>query len=184
MKRNNQTNYFYTAIIFLLTFYLRRYPVILSIEDNCTLPQQRKMATTMQEVFGDMLLIQPVDKNETCLPSPYALRRKILLKHKKLPDGVDESSFLVRNDESRQEMDLRNTVKNGILYLEDPIDREWNPHFFVLTQQKLFYTDTFSRAQETEHDDDEENSIRRSLDVCTLYIYKKIQIRFIINCDL
>ena len=45
------------------------------------MPQQRKMATTMQEVFGDMLLIQPVDKNETCLPSPYALRRKILLKH-------------------------------------------------------------------------------------------------------
>lgn len=134
------------------------------------------MAITMQEVFGDMLLVQPVDKNETCLPTPYTLRKRILLKHKKLPDGVDESSFLVRNDESRQEMDLRNTVKNGILYLEDPIDREWNPHFFVLTQQKLFYTDTFSRAQETEHDDDEEDCIRRSLDVCKYielqYVYK------------
>nr|XP_034180308.1 1-phosphatidylinositol 4,5-bisphosphate phosphodiesterase gamma-1 isoform X2 [Osmia lignaria] len=140
------------------------YPVILSIEDNCTLPQQRKMAITMQEVFGDMLLIQPVDKNETSLPSPHALRRKIILKHKKLPDGVDETSFLIRNDENRQEMDLRNTVKNGILYLEDPVDREWNPHFFVLTQQKLFYTDTFSRTQETEHDDDEEGAIRRPTD--------------------
>ncbi|KOC61102.1 1-phosphatidylinositol 4,5-bisphosphate phosphodiesterase gamma-1 [Habropoda laboriosa] len=141
------------------------YPVILSIEDNCTLPQQRKMAITMQEIFGDMLLVQPVDKNETCLPSPYVLRRKIVLKHKKLPDGVDETSFLIRNDESRQEMDLRNTVKNGILYLEDPVDREWNPHFFVLTQQKLFYTDTFSRTQETEHDDDEEGVVRRPSDV-------------------
>nr|XP_033323937.1 1-phosphatidylinositol 4,5-bisphosphate phosphodiesterase gamma-1 isoform X2 [Megalopta genalis] len=140
------------------------YPVILSIEDNCTLPQQRKMAITMQEVFGDMLLTQPVDKNETSLPSPHALRRKIILKHKKLPDGVDETSFLVRNDESRQEMDLRNTVKNGILYLEDPVDRDWNPHFFVLTQQKLFYTDTFSRTQETEHDDDEESIIRQPTD--------------------
>ncbi|XP_011505251.1 PREDICTED: 1-phosphatidylinositol 4,5-bisphosphate phosphodiesterase gamma-1 [Ceratosolen solmsi marchali] len=136
------------------------YPVILSIEDNCTLPQQRKMAVAMQEVFGDMLLIQPIDKNETTLPSPYSLRRKILLKHKKLPDGVDESSFVVRNDESRQEMDLRNTIKNGILYLEDPIDREWNPHFFVLTQQKLIYTDTFSRTQETELEDDDETTIR------------------------
>ncbi|KAK1117063.1 hypothetical protein K0M31_016989 [Melipona bicolor] len=140
------------------------YPVILSIEDNCTLPQQRKMAITMQDVFGDMLLVQPVDKNETSLPSPHALRRKIILKHKKLPDGVEETSFLVRNDESRQEMDLRNTVKNGILYLEDPVDREWNPHFFVLTQQKLFYTDTFSRTQETEHDDDEEAVVRRPTD--------------------
>lgn len=169
-KRPNKSLSLCFSYYFLLTRFIRRYPVILSIEDNCTLPQQRKMATTMQEVFGDMLLVQPVNKNETCLPSPYALRRKILLKHKKLPDGVDESSFLVRNDENRQEMDLRNTVKNGILHLEDPIDREWNPHFFVLTQQKLFYTDIFSRAQETEHDDDEESCIRRSLDVCTIFI--------------
>lgn len=169
--------FLYDSIIFSINLF--RYPVILSIEDNCTLPQQRKMAMSMQEVFGDMLLIQPVDKNETCLPSPYALRRKILLKHKKLPDGVDESSFLVRNDESRQEMDLRNTIKNGILYLEDPIDREWNPHFFVLTQQKLFYTDTFSRVQETEHDDDEESGIRRPSDV--RYIHTYIYIYNIIN---
>jgi len=124
----------------------------------------------MQEVFGDMLLAQPIDKNETCLPSPYTLRKKILLKHKKLPDGVDESSFLVRNDESRQEMDLRSTVKNGVLYLEDTVDREWNPHFFVLTQQKLFYTDTFSKTQD--HDDEEESSIRRSTsDVCKYVKY-------------
>lgn len=127
------------------------------------------MATIMQEIFGEMLLTQPVDKSETCLPSPNALRKKIILKHKKLPEGVDESSFLVRYDENRQEMDLRNSVKNGILYLEDPVDKEWTPHFFVLTQQKLFYTDTFSKTQETEHDD-ENGSIRRSLDVRIFYI--------------
>lgn len=88
-----------------------------------------------------MLLIHPVEKNEKKLPSPYQLRRKILLKHKKLPEGQDESSFLVRNEDAR-EMDLRNTVKNGIMYLEDPVDKDWNPHFFVLTQNKLIYTDS------------------------------------------
>lgn len=119
----------------------------------------------MQEVFGDMLLIQPVDKSETSLPSPYALRKKIVLKHKKLPEGVEESSFFVQNDENRQEMDLRNTIKNGILYLEDPVDREWNPHFFVLTQQKLYFTDTFSRPQEIEEEEDEEGAMRKSADV-------------------
>lgn len=150
-------------VIILLCYF--RYPVILSIEDNCTLPQQRKMADAMQKVFGDMLLVQSVDKNENTLPSPYALRRKILLKHKKLPDGVDESSFVIRSDESRQEMDLRNTIKNGILYLEDSVDNEWNPHFFVLTQQKLYYTDTFSRTQETEPDDDDEAITRTPGDV-------------------
>jgi phosphatidylinositol phospholipase C gamma-1 len=55
-------------------------------------------------------------------------------------------------------MDLRNTVKNGILYLEDPVDKEWNPHFFVLTQHKLFYTDRFQNEQETEADEEEDES--------------------------
>lgn len=93
-----------------------------------------------------MLLIHPVEKNEKHLPSPFQLRRKILLKHKKLPEGQDESSLLTRNEDGR-EMDLRNTVKNGIMYLEDPVDKEWNPHFFVLTQNKLFYTGSYHSEQ-------------------------------------
>lgn len=144
--------------------------MILSIEDNCTLPQQRKMAVAIQEVFEDTLLSLPIDKTESALPSPHCLRRKILLKHKKLPDGVDEGSFVVRNDDSRQEMDLRSTIKNGILYLEDPIDREWNPHFFVLTEQKLFYTDTFSRPQEVEVDEEDDETARTPVDVRLTFI--------------
>lgn len=117
----------------------------------------------MQQVFGSALLVQPVDKNETCLPSPESLQGKIILKHKKLPDGVDESSFVVRCDDNRQEMDLRNTIKNGILCIEDPIDGEWLPHFFILTHEKLFYTDTISSAvQETEPDEDDEEVLRPS----------------------
>lgn len=121
------------------------YPVILSIEDNCTLPQQRKMATAMQEVFGEMLLVHPVERNEKQLPSPFQLRNKIILKHKKLPEGQEESLFLVNNEGN--EMDLRNSIKNGIMYLEDDVDKEWNPHFFVLTDRKLFYTDSYKSQQ-------------------------------------
>lgn len=80
-----------------LLFCIYRFPVILSIEDNCSLPQQRKMATVMQEVFGDLLVVHPVERNETHLPSPHQLRRKIILKHKKLPEGEDEASFFVKN---------------------------------------------------------------------------------------
>ena len=141
--------------------------MILSIEDNCTLPQQRKMAVAMQEVFGESLLVQPVEKNETALPSPSTLRNKILIKHKKLPDGVDEDSFVIKNDDNKQEMDLRNSIKNGILYLEDPVDKEWNPHFFVLTQQKLFYTERFAKSTESEMDDEENGTMRRPHDVCS-----------------
>lgn len=67
-------------------------------------------------------------------------------------------------------MDLRNTVKNGILYLEDPIDNEWNPHFFVLTQNKLFYTDSFQGNNETDaEDDDEEPGFQRHKEVWIIY---------------
>ncbi|KAJ8929429.1 hypothetical protein NQ314_017878 [Rhamnusium bicolor] len=129
-------------------FTTSEYPVILSIEDNCSLPQQRKMATAMQ--------FNQLKKGETELPSPYSLRRKILLKHKKLPEGQEESSFLIKNDTS--DMDLRSSVKNGIMYLEDPVDKEWNPHFFVLSHNKLFYTDSYKPDQESERSEDEEDS--------------------------
>lgn len=41
-------------------------------------------------------------------------------------------------------MDLRNTVKNGVLYLQDVNEKKWNPHFFVLTRNKLYYTECVS----------------------------------------
>lgn len=57
-----------------------RYPVILSIEDHCSVVQQRNMATHFKKVFGELLLTKPVDNNAEELPSPYQLRRKILIK--------------------------------------------------------------------------------------------------------
>nr|UPI11531.1 phospholipase C gamma 1 [Mythimna separata] len=131
------------------------YPLILSIEDNCTLPQQRRMATAFQEVFGEMLVVQPFDKCESCLPSPENLRRKIILKHKKLPDGVEDSSFAVLQEEGK-DLDLRNSIKNGILLLEDPVDKEWNPHAFVLTESKLYYTEHYSSQTEADAESDGE----------------------------
>lgn len=81
-------------------FFRRRYPVILSIEDNCSLQQQRAMANAMQEVFGDLLLTQPVEKTETKLPSPKQLQNKIILKHRKLPEGTtEEDSVSVHSED-------------------------------------------------------------------------------------
>lgn len=104
-----------------------------------------------------MLLTQQVDKNETELPSPHQLRRKIILKHKKLPEGQEECSVLIENEGG--EMDLRNSIKNGIMYLEDPVDKEWTPHFFILTQSKLFYTSSHKSDQESERSEDEEDGL-------------------------
>lgn len=64
--------------------------MILSIEDNCSVPVQRLLAREIREILGDYLLTSPVSREETCLPSPAALKRKIILKHKKLPTESED----------------------------------------------------------------------------------------------
>ncbi|KAF7987870.1 hypothetical protein HCN44_003733 [Aphidius gifuensis] len=159
-------------------FVTSEYPVIISIEDHCTLPQQRRMAAAMQQVFGDLLLTQPIDKNETTLPSPHALKRKIILKHKKLPDGVDETKFIARNNPVNQEMDVRNTLKNGILYLKNINDDGWYPHFFILTSQHLYFIDIFSQGQEIEIDDDNDTSSTKTMINGKLYSVSNDELHF------
>ncbi len=84
---------------------------------------------------ADSLVISPLDANATALPSPNQLKRKIIIKHKKLTlseggdaslempapapsaeptEGTDIASFM---------MDLSNSIKNGYLFMQDPIDK-------------------------------------------------------------
>ncbi|XP_028660037.2 1-phosphatidylinositol 4,5-bisphosphate phosphodiesterase delta-1a isoform X1 [Erpetoichthys calabaricus] len=61
------------------------YPVILSLENHCTLEQQKVMARHLREILGDMLQTTPVSgKDSADLPSPEMLKGKILIKGKKL----------------------------------------------------------------------------------------------------
>ncbi|XP_050359316.1 1-phosphatidylinositol 4,5-bisphosphate phosphodiesterase epsilon-1-like [Nymphalis io] len=64
------------------------YPLILSIENHCSLPQQQVMASTFEAVFGDQLVTSflfEVDyTDEPRLPSPDQLKYKVLIKNKKL----------------------------------------------------------------------------------------------------
>lgn len=72
--------------IYLNNYFNFRYPVILSIEDNCSLQQQRVMASIMIKEFGDMLVTQPIQKDETQMPSPERLKFKFIIKHRKFPE--------------------------------------------------------------------------------------------------
>ncbi|KAG7298454.1 1-phosphatidylinositol 4-5-bisphosphate phosphodiesterase epsilon-1 [Plutella xylostella] len=64
------------------------YPLILSIENHCSLPQQQVMASTFEAVFGDKLvtsfLFEADYTDEPRLPSPEQLKYKVLIKNKKL----------------------------------------------------------------------------------------------------
>ena len=58
------------------------YPVIISAEIHCSLPQQDMMADIMHEVFGDILIRAPINGQRKIeeLPSPEQLKGKVLLK--------------------------------------------------------------------------------------------------------
>ena len=104
-----------------------------------------------------MLVSLPLDKNETSLPSPEQLKRKILLKHKKLPDGADE--ILQNESGAKQDFDIASSVKNGILYVRDNEYFEWKPHFFVLTESKMFYSEACRDEQENDEESEDETSL-------------------------
>ena len=137
-------------------------PLILSIEDNCSVPCQRVLASDLSEILGDFLVTAPVDKDELCLPSPASLRRRIILKHKKLPTEATRglvtagsssstlmsvpatpSSFSVAS-EPEEESDILNRddyQKKGVLLAKDPETGLWAPRLFIAFPERLYYTD-------------------------------------------
>ena len=64
-------------------FYKSKYPLILSIENHCSIEFHDKMANYFEDILGDLLYIEPVQEHETQLPSPEQLSKKILVKGKK-----------------------------------------------------------------------------------------------------
>ncbi|KAJ8279988.1 hypothetical protein COCON_G00070540 [Conger conger] len=111
-------------------FVTSEYPVILSIEDHCSVVQQRNMATHFKK-----------------------LRRKILIKHKKLAEGTLYEEV---TSTTYSESDISNSLRNGFLYLEDPIDHTWTPHLFVLTTKKIYYSEETSRYKSNDEEEEDE----------------------------
>ncbi|XP_018083340.1 1-phosphatidylinositol 4,5-bisphosphate phosphodiesterase eta-2 isoform X6 [Xenopus laevis] len=92
------------------------YPVILSIENHCSVVQQKKMAQYLIEILGDQLnLSDVVNEDSTKLPSPQSLRGKILVKGKKLPASIsdDAEEGDVSDEDSADEIDDDCKLING-----------------------------------------------------------------------
>ncbi|XP_033833374.1 1-phosphatidylinositol 4,5-bisphosphate phosphodiesterase delta-4 [Periophthalmus magnuspinnatus] len=72
-------------------FKVSPYPVIMSIENHCSVEQQRVMAQHLTLILGDKLLKTTLDGRPPIgLPSPHELRGKILVKAKKI-GGLEEN---------------------------------------------------------------------------------------------
>uniref|UniRef100_A0A8C4EPC1 Phosphoinositide phospholipase C n=1 Tax=Dicentrarchus labrax TaxID=13489 RepID=A0A8C4EPC1_DICLA len=79
------------------------YPLILSLENHCSVEQQTVMARHLRSILGDKLLTKPVsDLDPHKLPSPEELKFKILVKGKKervVEECSSSSSDLSSSDE-------------------------------------------------------------------------------------
>ncbi|XP_031560507.1 1-phosphatidylinositol 4,5-bisphosphate phosphodiesterase gamma-1-like isoform X2 [Actinia tenebrosa] len=128
------------------------FPLILSLENHCSLSQQRFMAQAFKDIFGEYLLSQPIDNGKE-LPSPDALKNKIILKHKKLPKDPNQVTNTDQTFDALSEDDLSHSF-NGYLLLEDEIDHSWKKHFFCLTvKNKMFWTEEQTVLEEDDDDD-------------------------------
>ena len=101
-------------------FLTSSYPVILSIENRCSLHQQARMAQIFVKVFGEKLITKYMfesDFNEDpSLPSPSQLRYKILIKNKKITKMQSTTQL------SRQKVQLSVNYRNSLY--SSPDDNE------------------------------------------------------------
>uniref|UniRef100_A0A8C1VUX2 Phosphoinositide phospholipase C n=1 Tax=Cyprinus carpio TaxID=7962 RepID=A0A8C1VUX2_CYPCA len=85
-------------------FKASEYPLIVSIENHCSIEQQEVMARYFRDILGDMLLTNTVDGVSSELPSPEALKRKILLKGKKIGNDSESPTGEVSDEDEAAEM--------------------------------------------------------------------------------
>ncbi|KAM3931517.1 1-phosphatidylinositol 4,5-bisphosphate phosphodiesterase beta-4 isoform 2-T4 [Leptodactylus fuscus] len=104
-------------------FVTSEYPVILSFENHCSKYQQYKMSKYCEEIFGDLLLKQPLESHPLDpgrpLPSPNDLKRKILIKNKRLKPEVEKKQL----EALKSMMESGETVA-PVSILEDDIEEE------------------------------------------------------------
>jgi len=87
------------------------YPIIISAEVHCSLPQQDLIAEIMIDVFGDTLVRMPPNETKTKLeqlPSPEELKGKIMFKTKNLEltrSESNENEFALTSDPSSSASD-------------------------------------------------------------------------------
>ncbi|KAM7335659.1 1-phosphatidylinositol 4,5-bisphosphate phosphodiesterase zeta-1 [Alexandromys fortis] len=102
-------------------FMSSEYPVVLSLENHCSPSQQEVMADILQSTFGDFLLSDMLDEFPDTLPSPEALKFKILVKNKKIGTlqetrerkGAEKQGQVIEYEEDVYDDDNEEPLKEG-----------------------------------------------------------------------
>ena len=73
------------------------YPIILSLENHCSLSRQRKMAVLLKNKLGDRLYIPKSSDLSSGLPSPCTLKGLVVIKGKRPPEP-DNTDIVSKHD--------------------------------------------------------------------------------------
>lgn len=80
-------------------FAASEYPLILHLENHCSLENQNEVAALLEERLGDLLYVPGRDGgNFSTKLSPQSLKRKVLIKSKKLPEDSDDAEVSEEDD--------------------------------------------------------------------------------------
>ncbi|XP_066467733.1 1-phosphatidylinositol 4,5-bisphosphate phosphodiesterase delta-4 [Tiliqua scincoides] len=136
------------------------YPIILSIENHCSIEQQDIMAQQLKGILGEKLLTSTIDGRVPMqLPSPEDLKGKIILKGKKIgyledylngqPDEVSEDVEEDVEEEEEgpetEEETLRNEEKKKEKKAKQTLSQEFSD-CIIYCKSVPFYTFQHSRS--------------------------------------
>lgn len=103
-KPSNSNSLVFSDVILTISYFLQSepdsLPIILLIENHCSLPFQHKMAKHIEQILGQQHLLykpDPSAKESDPLPSPAQLRGKVVIKNK-LPEKILGQSVVLNDD--------------------------------------------------------------------------------------
>ncbi|MEQ2221688.1 Inactive phospholipase C-like protein 2 [Ilyodon furcidens] len=94
-------------------FVASEFPLILCLENHCSVKQQKVMFQHLKKILGDRIHIDPPKLEECYLPSPSELKGKILLKGKKLDTNCTASEGEVTDEDEGAEMSQRMSIESA-----------------------------------------------------------------------
>ncbi|KAG7257725.1 hypothetical protein CRUP_011442 [Coryphaenoides rupestris] len=100
-------------IINKYAFVASEFPLLLCLENHCSLKQQRVMFQHLKKILGYKLYLDPPKPEEFYLPSPFELKCRILLKGKKLSTNFTGSEGEVTDEDEGAEMSQRMSIESG-----------------------------------------------------------------------
>ncbi|XP_067268325.1 inactive phospholipase C-like protein 2 isoform X1 [Chanodichthys erythropterus] len=100
-------------IINKYAFVASEFPLILCLENHCSLKQQKVMFQHLKKILGDKIHSDPPNLDDNYLPSPSDLKGKILLKGKKLASNCAGTEGEVTDEDEGAEMSQRMNNEGG-----------------------------------------------------------------------